>query len=178
MKLFVARHARTKANDKGLINGQSNDVLSERGWQELPSIVEKLHRHKFEAIYSSPLKRAMETAMPIADDHGVEIDVDRRLIEVDTGSFTGQSYKSTIPAFGMDCTDLFSSYQYDFRPYGGESSDEVKTRLEDFLQDLKKSGFGSVLVITHGGIIRWFHLLCTGEKVGIFPNLSIHAFDI
>lgn len=116
--------------------------------------------------------------MAVAEDHKVEIDVDRRIIEVNMGSFTGQSFESTVEAFGKTSSDLLSTYAYDLKAYGGESSEEVKQRVSAFLDDLKASGYSSVLIVAHGGIIRWFYYLCSGEKVGRSPNLSVHEFEI
>jgi broad specificity phosphatase PhoE len=178
MKLIVIRHALTEANEQEFINGQFDDLLSENGRKEIPSIVKKLHPYKFDVIYSSPLKRAMETAMPVAEDHKVEIDVDRHLIEVNMGSFTRKPFASTVEELGMHSSELLNTYAYDLRSYGGESSEEVKHRVNSFLSDLKTSNHSSVLVVTHGGIIRWFYYLCKGEKVGRSPNLSVHAFEI
>lgn len=120
----------------------------------------------------------METAMPIADNHKVEIDIDRRLIEVDMGEFTQQPHDSTVEVFGKISPDLLSTYAYDLRSYGGESAEEVRNRVKDFIDDLKKSGHGSVLIVTHGGIIRWFYYLCSSKKINASPNLSVHPFEV
>ena len=178
MRLIVIRHARTGANEQEIINGQYDDLLSESGRKEIPALIEKLHPYQFEAVYSSPLKRSMETAMPIAENHKVEINIDRRIIEVNMGSFTRKPFGSTIKELGMHSSDLLNTYAYDLRPYGGESAEEVQHRISSFLSDLKTSNHNSVLVVSHGGIIRWFYYLCKGEKVGRTPNLGIHTFKI
>ena len=174
MKLVVVRHAPTEYNEKGIINGRHDDNLSAKGKQA----VKDLKEHDFTVIYSSPLKRATETAMPIAETHNVSINVDRRLIEVDFGSFTSKNWQSLIPTFGVDSRGLLDTYTYDLREYGGESADQVKERVKSFLADLQKDPTQVPLIVTHGGILRWFHLLCSQKKVSGFPNASIHTFEI
>jgi probable phosphoglycerate mutase len=178
MRLIVIRHARTETNEKEIINGQSDESISESGRREVPALVKKLQAYQFEVIYSSPLKRALETARPIAESHKVDIDIDRRLIEVNMGSFTNKSFESTFEELGMRSSDLLNTYAYDLRPHGGESAEEVHHRISSFLSDLKSSKHSSVLVVAHGGVIRWFYYLCKGEKIGRSPNLGIHTFEI
>jgi broad specificity phosphatase PhoE len=178
MKLIVVRHAITASNEQGLISGRFDNSLSESGQKEVSELVPKLHSYKFDLIYSSPLKRTLETATPIAKDHGLEIKTDPRIIEVNMGIFTRKPYASTVPAFGKISSQLLDTYVYDLRAYGGETSEEVQQRVSSFIDSLKKRSDNSVLVVTHGGIIRWFYYLCNGEKVGRFPNVSIHIFDI
>jgi len=178
MKLFVVRHAATEANEKKIINGQYDDVLSSNGRKEIPALIEQLKDYEFDAIYSSPLKRAMETAMPIAESYNVEINIDRRLIEVGMGSFTRLPYEATVEVFGKNSRDLLSTYTYDLTAYGGESAEQVRHRVDSFIQELRLKKHKSVLIVTHGGTLRWIYFLCSGKKVQGFPNLSVHQFSI
>ena len=138
MKITVVRHASTNFNEKHLINGQHDDGLSPRGVSELPGLVEKLKTHEFTSIYSSPLKRALETAEPVSNAKGMPIIQDNRLMEVNFGSFTSKHWDSMQDIFGMSSSELLSTYSYDLKPFGGESSEQVKSRVEDFLNDLYK----------------------------------------
>ncbi len=178
MKLLVIRHATTKGNEQRIINGLYDDELTEAGRAELPALVERLHGEAIDAVFASPLARAVDTAMPVAKDHGLELHVDSRLSEVAMGTFTRQPYESTLPVFGYNSSDLLSTYSYDMTAYGGESAAQVQERVQAFLNDLKQEPYQTALVVTHGGIIRWIYYLCKGEKVHGFPNLSVHEFEL
>ena len=178
MRLIVVRHAVTNANERGLINGQSNDGLSEAGKASLPKLVAELHTEQLDAIYASPLQRTQDTAQPIADDHNLAVNIDGRLIEVNMGSFTLQPYTSTVELFGKTSPELLSTYEYDFTDYGGETAQQVEQRVQSFLDELKKEPYQAVCVVTHGGIVRWLYYLCTGQKVQASGNASIHHFEI
>lgn len=178
MKLYVIRHAATQMNKDSVINGQIDEPLSTEGIAQLPEIVHRMHGVYIEHIFASPLQRAVMTASPIAKDHDCQIAIDARLMEINPGSFAGQPYMSTIPVFGRNSSEVLSTYQYDFSPYGGETSDAVRARVQAFLDDLKKTEHTSILVVTHGGIIRWITYLITGKKSQGHANGSILEFTL
>jgi broad specificity phosphatase PhoE len=178
MKIYVVRHASTEYNEKHLINGQHDDKLSSKGLKELPELVENLKSYNFTTIYSSPLKRALETAEAVSSATDIDIIQDNRLMEVNFGSFTSKNWASMEDIFGMTSRELLDTYSYDLRPYGGESALQVKARLEDFLSHLFKNADQTPLIVTHGGVIRWLYLLLSGEKTSFKPNASIHEFKV
>lgn len=177
MKLTIIRHATTEANKKRLFNGQYDEDLSEEGFQDLPKIVEKLHNFDFDVIIASTLKRAVQSATPICIDHNITLRTDPRIVELNAGSFTMQPTDSLKGTFGMIMPDLLDTYDYDFNDFGGENSHQVKKRVESFLKDVRSSDARHVLIVTHGGIIRWLHYLITGEKMGVSKNLAVHEYD-
>jgi len=179
MQFIVVRHAATEYNEKELINGGlDDDGLSAKGLAQIDSIITNLADYSFEVMYTSPMHRSIQTAMPIAVHYGVELRQDPRISEVNLGSFNGQGWDSTIPDFGMNSSQLLSTCEYDFTPYGGESCDDTRARVQAFLDDLRKRPNETPLIVSHGGIMRWFYYLCTGEKVGRIPNASVHTFTL
>jgi len=177
MDIIVVRHASTKYNEQGLINGRHDDTLSVRGQKELPGLLKRLKGYEIELVYSSPLKRAVDTARPISEAKKAPLKLDNRLMEVDFGTFTSKNWDSMKEIFGMPSRELLDTYSYDLRPYGGESSDQVRKRIEDFLADLAKTD-QKALIVTHGGIIRWFYYLLNHQKTTALPNSSIQIFQL
>lgn len=173
MKLLIIRHAATQYNAEHRINGDLDEPLSDIGKSQLPTIVASLHHYPIDIIFSSPLKRTTATALPIAEDHTTTITIDRRLIEVDAGSLAGKTYDATMERFGLNSSDLLSTYSYDFSTYGGETSEHVAARVQSFLDELRQQPYNCVLLVAHGGINRWIYYLCTGQKIGAHPNGSI-----
>jgi broad specificity phosphatase PhoE len=178
MQLVVIRHASTAFNEKELINGRTDEELSPGGLAQVDGILKALSDYNFNVVYASPLKRSVQTATPIAQQRNLPLKQDDRIIEVDLGSFNGKGWDSTIPDFGLNSSGVLSSCEYDFTHYGGESADETRARVQSFIDDLKKRPDEAPLVVSHGGILRWFYYLCTGEKAGRIPNSSVHSFTI
>jgi len=165
MELIIVRHGQSEANQQDITSGPDVSLTIE-GKQQAGDLARRLQNLEIEKIYSSPFKRAMHTAQPIADLLNIRIDVDHRLREVSFGSFEGRPHSEVVKIIGKDPRGLFNEYEYDFKPYGGESSKEVEARVKSFLEDLKKQRYKLVLIVTHGGIIRWINYLVTGEKIG------------
>jgi len=68
---------------------------------------------------------------------------------------------------------------YDYQPFGGESSSDVKTRLVNFIKELKEQyPEKNILVVTHGGIIRMMHGIYSNKEIDEIANASIHEFEI
>lgn len=178
MKLIVVRHGLCQDNVDKVIGGQHDDNLTDEGKIQAQELANKLVSYGIEHIYSSPLKRTTETALPIAEKLDTTINIDRRLIEVSFGSFEGKPNEEFESVVGSEPSELLSSYQYDLREHGGESSTQVEKRVRAFIKDLKKQPFNVVLIVTHGGIVRFFHYICTGKKTGSYPNASIHVFKV
>lgn len=171
MKIIVVRHGLTDANKNGIINGRLlDDNLTSEGKQQAVDLANRLSRLEIDRIFSSPLKRAIETALPIAEKLNLNIDIDARLNEVNFGSLTGKKYDDIKNILGDTASNLLSSYEYNFEPFGGESYQIVEQRVNSFLEDLKEKPYKSVLIVTHGGIVRWIHYLCTKERTSLSKN--------
>jgi histidine phosphatase superfamily protein (branch 1) len=90
--VLLVRHARTHAIDARLVGRTPGVHLSERGYAELARLREQLATISIDAVYSSPLVRARETAEPIATDHCLGVDIEDDLNEVDFGDWTGATF--------------------------------------------------------------------------------------
>jgi probable phosphoglycerate mutase len=92
-RVLLLRHAETTAPD--LFHGAESDVgLSERGLRQAESIAPILAREQPAAIISSPMRRAVETAAPIAQACGLPIQIEPALHERRIGSLCGQPYEA------------------------------------------------------------------------------------
>ena len=90
MLLFLIRHGESAYNAESRIQGQSDIPLSELGHRQSEAAAEALAGASVDALYSSPLRRALETAQPIAARSNVPIATDPRLMEIDAGVFQGR----------------------------------------------------------------------------------------
>jgi len=87
VKLFLVRHGETPSNRENRVQGITDIALSEHGHLQIQRLADSLRSEKIDAIYSSPLTRAYQTAAAIARFHDVTIETDRNLQEMNHGDF-------------------------------------------------------------------------------------------
>jgi broad specificity phosphatase PhoE len=117
---------------------------------------------------SSPLRRATETAALLTDG---PVDIEPRLIEMDWGAWEGRTLadlRAEMPA-AMAANETLG---VDFRPEGGESPREVRTRLAALLADLAAEP-SDVVCVTHKGVVRAALSLATGWDMTSKPPLRL-----
>jgi broad specificity phosphatase PhoE len=90
-RIFLARHGESLANQQKLISGQLDYPLTEKGKHQAQCLCDILKTEKLSAIYTSSLTRAMETAKPTADYHGITIRPMDNLKEIHFGVLQGKS---------------------------------------------------------------------------------------
>jgi len=87
MLLYCIRHGESSYNAEGRVQGQSDVPLSELGLRQSAAVAAALADQRVDALYASPLRRAMQTAQPVAEALKQEIRTDPRLMEVHAGVF-------------------------------------------------------------------------------------------
>jgi probable phosphoglycerate mutase len=179
MQLYFVRHGETAYNRKHKKMGQRIDIgLDQKGFEQAHEVIPKLPKD-FVLIYSSPLKRAAETAKIIADYFDKDIQIRRELLERDFGSLSGKTWEEMEAETGRDLQKLDGALEYDYRPYGGESAEQVRERLKNFLEDLRsRHRDDKLVVVTHYGIIDLMNELYPSRENHRLINASVHRFDI
>lgn len=165
-RLSLVRHGQTAFNASNVLQGQIDTPISEAGKEEAMLFGQSLVPNSYQIIYSSSLSRAYDTAKQIAvfSGHtGVEIQKHALLIERSYGSMEGMS-REVLRALAL--AKGITTMQ--FTPVDGESMEQVTARIIDFLQshlfpDVNRRSavtnfevIPSVLIVTHGAIIRLF----------------------
>ncbi len=150
MKIYVTRHGQTKYNKQKRMQGLTDEPLNEKGIQqaiEASKLVKDIH---FDAIYASPLDRAITTAAIIGNVDKKNVIVDSRLIEVDFGKYELKNYfKMGLPfTLYWACPEIFPA------PKTVEPISSMVKRAESFLKELESKDYENVLITCHGGIIR------------------------
>ena len=152
-KIYLARHGQDEDNEKGILNGHRDMSLTKIGVEQAKQISEKIKESGifFDKVYSSPLKRAYQTAKTITDC--LEIDDPEKLdllIERNFGVMTGKPTKDIEKLCSPDIlkTDTIT---YFISPEGAETFPELIDRANKLLQFIKSKYDGqSILLVTHG----------------------------
>jgi broad specificity phosphatase PhoE len=150
LKLFMVRHGETIENSKEIIQGHTLGSLSEKGKQQAVAVAHRLKSERFDCIYVSDLKRAVDTSKQILRFHnGVQVFYDQRIREQNLGIYEGSSIASLREEIKKKETDFVQ-----FVPPEGESVEDLSRRSSDFYRSiLEKHSNEAILLITHGGVI-------------------------
>ncbi|WP_166175516.1 histidine phosphatase family protein [Rubrobacter tropicus] len=157
----MVRHGQSTANAKGVWQGQMEFPLSEDGRLQAALAGKALAREPFEALYSSPLARAFETATIIARESGFreEIVPLDGLSERHGGVLEGHTWaeqERLDPAFAKKFLSLPEEDRWAFA--GAETDEEVMERFEAAISEIReRHPEGTrIVVVSHGGAMRAF----------------------
>ncbi|SDL85447.1 alpha-ribazole phosphatase [Pedobacter sp. ok626] len=156
LNVYLLRHGETQYNaDGNRYCGRTDIALTEKGVGQANSVNSQLKGMSFDAVYASPLKRALFTAEIASGIKAVK--TDSRLIEVDFGDWEGKTKEEFI----AENASLWSTWMEDpaIAKAGGtgESASDVVARVDDFYQEMMlKHPSGNILVVGHNGINRLY----------------------
>ncbi len=172
MRIIAVRHGETEENVNGIVQGQGQGTLTERGVRQVDAVAAALGDVSVDAIYSSDLGRAARTAERIAAYHGNRVEYAPELRERGYGIFQGRSRAEFFAA-----EPVGSSLRAAYRPDGGESFNDLMLRVSGFVLGLEvKRVDGTVLLVTHGGIIKCLAVLYLGVPLGeVFAMKTVNA---
>lgn len=184
MKIYIVRHGETDLNKAKKTQGQRMDLdssLNTEGKRQVKELMNGIDKD-FDVIFTSPLKRAKETAEILAKGINAPLIIKKEITERDYGDLSGKSWAEMNELYGgkIDFRKLDFDLEYDYRPYGGECVEDVRKRFLKFIEELRKDySDKKILIIAHGGILKLAHFLFLEEKVQHTPrNASIFVFDI
>ena len=149
-EVILVRHGETLHNVNGIAQGWGDSALSERGNAQVRALAERVAALKPDALYSSPLERAMSTARPIAAATGLEIVTLDDLREMNFGSGEGQSFRD-IRANDAEAARRWMDDPEAACP-GGESHNDLRQRMARALAVASASAHP--VIVTHGMAIR------------------------
>jgi len=152
MLIYCVRHGESVYNAEGRIQGQSDVPLSDLGLRQSQAIARALAELPIEAVYSSPLRRAMQTAEPLAACLGLVVQTDPRLMEINAGVFQHR-LRAELPDLFPEAYSRWLSGEPDFVIPGGESRRDLMRRGREAFETIARSGHQHVVVVTHGGLL-------------------------
>ena len=153
--LLLVRHGETDWNAEGRLQGHTDRPLSDYGRRQARRLAEELEGEELEAIYSSDLARAHETAEIVGERLGLPISLEPALREKDWGSWEG-----------------LDAVERDRVEFVGESTEAHQERMLRALRRIAElhPGNGRVLVVTHGGSMRRVRTAAMGMALPVVEN--------
>lgn len=172
--IYLIRHGETPTTGKVLPGRAPGLHLSERGRGQAEAVAARLPR--VDAVYSSPLERARETAAPTCERLQKELLLDDSLLEADFGEWTGKSLTdlSTLPEW-----QVVQKRPSEFRFPGGESFVEMQERVVGCLRAVAARHPGeAVACFSHADPIKAALAHFTGRGWGAFQTIPVEPCSI
>ena len=167
--ILLARHGETDWNREGRWQGWADPPLNDTGREQARRLAEQLRETPFDAVYSSDLRRAHETAEIVGAPHDVPIVVDPELREIDVGSWSG-----------LTRAEIDERFPDGERP-DGETREQHSVRVLAAVERIARQNLGRrVLIVTHGGVLRALHRIVSDEPFRSVENcavLEVHFRD-
>ena len=160
-RIVLARHGQTDWNTERRFQGKTDIALNDEGKAQAHALAKRLSSWQTEAVYSSPLQRALYTAQAVAAHQGLVPIVLDGLTEVDFGTWEGRS----IPILEKENKEALARWRGDpfFRPpAGAETWDSIAKRLERAVEVILSEAHHRVILVSHGGIIRALYAIMVG----------------
>lgn len=180
-RIVLVRHGETDWNRERRFQGHADRPLNEVGRRQARELADILRGEGLATVYTSPLRRASETAAIVSKCLGLEWHELEALREIDVGTWEGLTIDEVKARFpGASHNDWRSGW------HDGETHDELDARVVPALLDLARRHDGeSVLGVTHAGPIRAALAAATGlsheetrARIGPLANCAVHRFAI
>ena len=187
--LYLIRHGQSDfdwAGDRwaSARGDQWNPPLSEKGREQAALLAKRLLVMDLEpfAVYSSPLRRAAETAEAFAHEVGAEVHFDDELVEAHIGGWEGKPFEEIIGTDPEVVHHIRNQRAIWHRAPGAERSDRFRARVRGAVDSILARHPGeNVLVFAHGGVINAYvgELLGLGQEMFFLPdNTSLNSVDV
>ena len=180
-ELILARHGETAWNVEKVFRGRADVDLDRVGLKQAELLGKYLSNWELEAIYSSPLRRALDTANMVARYQKVAVHVAEGLTDFDYGEWQSvpeQEVKKLYPAL----LNEWHSNPHKVRTPGGESLEDVRRRVVELINDILPRHRGNVLLVSHRVVIKVLICYLLGLDNSHFWNIrqdvcGITTFD-
>lgn len=169
MNIVFIRHGRTILNEKKVYGGILDEEMSTKGIIEIKNIKKYIENLEFDEVYTSPLKRAVQSTKLLIDNYKV----DSMLSEMNFGMFEGLSYSEIEKNYPKE-SKAWAENTLNYKIPKGENLMDVFNRTKAFIEHMS-SKKGNILAVTHGGVISCALSLVFGEYDYFYKFKVMHG---
>jgi alpha-ribazole phosphatase len=178
MRLHLIRHGQTDWNLNRRFQGQSDVPLNETGTDQARKLARRLAQTQLDAIYSSDLTRALQTAEEIARHHKLNVAADSRLREQSFGEWEGLTFAEMRDA----APEALAAWRADpsrNSPPRGETLNQLAARIQSALEEIKtRHKDRRVALVSHGGVLTTLTCLALGVDLSRYWQFSFSSASL
>ncbi len=184
--IYLVRHAKSQANETGMFGGITDFPLCKEGLDQAEILSDKITSKnlKIDAIYSSPLKRAIQTITPTATKLGLQIKLEEDLREIYVGEWENKLRADLVKQYPKENEYIYATEHYTGMK-GQEETEDVAERMVNILKNIAEANKDKrIIAVSHIVSIRAF--LCkilnipfekTKESIGKIDNAGIATIE-
>lgn len=175
-KIILIRHAETDFNYHGRWQGWVDIPLNKQGLKQAKKLAQRLKSEVVDALYTSDLKRSLQTAELVAEKLGIKPVKSEKLRERHMGILEGLTYNESETRYKKILEKFFDHESEEFSGHEGETQKQVEERLKSFVDFLRSWHTDqTVMIVTHGGSKHYLLKFLTEEPLGEvrFGNTAI-----
>jgi len=174
-RIIFVRHAEAEGNLNRVFHGWTDSSITERGHLQAQRVAQRLKDVDIDVIYSSSLKRTLQTAQYIADVKNLPIIRTDKLKEINGGDWENREWEE-LPKLWPEEYDSWESRPHEHKMPGGESMVEFQKRLIDEVKYIIDNNKGkNICIVTHGTAIR--SMMCYFKNCDLTEMINIQWYD-
>ncbi len=168
IELLLIRHGESEWNRLGRYAGQRDVPLSDRGKLQAQRLAERLESEPLAAIYTSPLRRARDTARAIAERQRVPVTAEPRLAEIHHGLWEGLTTIQVGAQFPIAYAQWRTEPHRVVMPQGESLADVARRAGQVLTEVLARHGTGKIVLCSHDAVLRVLLLTALGLSLDHF----------
>lgn len=182
-EIYIARHGITESNKRKIYMGPSDEGLAPEGRVQTENLGGAIQYLGINRIYSSPVRRALETARIISQILKIPVEIENGLAEMNLGAWTGLTEEEVSTKFPSDY-HLWNTRPAELVLPERETLKEVQERALKAINYVnRKSDGSSVLIVTHVAIVRCLIIYFQHLDINLYrtidvPNLSVFRLQL
>jgi len=173
MKLLMVRHGEISSNLKKVYAGKSSEELCKRGLAQAKEVSETLKYFRLNALYSSPMQRAIQTAKIIGEAIGLNVWIEKAFQEMKLGPWEGLSEIDISQIYPKEW-QIWQTHPAELKMTGRETLKELQERVLKGIQKLYQVHKNqTVVVVTHVAIIRVLLLWQAKKNLNLYKTICV-----
>lgn len=174
-RLIFVRHAEAEGNKSRHFHGWTDSCITERGYLQAKRVAERLNGMDIDVLYSSSLKRTLQTAEYISAVKGLPIIRTDKLKEINGGDWEGLTW-AELQERWPDAYETWENDPHKHQMPNGESMEEFQKRLVDEVMHIIRQDIGkNICIVTHGTAIR--ALICYFRACSLEEMINVAWCD-